>query len=449
MWRIDSVAAAATSAADRAAGALGAPAPQGQARSSQPYKEVRESICLHNHWLVHTQMLRYLETFGEIFRQRAALLQLCEGGEVTAIFEQCLKHGNQASAHDTIKQFYTSREQNRRHVGLAMLLLLKYETSDGIFALVERLKEYMGRCESARRQAYCCIVRHGAHLLEFPSAPGRATQWDDLLHDLQHSHRATACACPAEASVKQQGDSALAADALRRIHDCIEDYLDTHKENAFKSAFQEPARLYFDLCGNTHHRDHVNVHGLNGFLCIIRGGLGIRLPLVPFEEDHETFKGCTNMWNGLTIDAWEHFSRKENFGKNFESIKAFQTGRNRFLHTKQYGGEGAGRPFIGRNAGALELRALRGDPKLLEYVRRYAHFFTPGFLVQRMFEVLNSEIKPEHVGFSKACDTLFALYRAERGVAEEALLEHLYDEYMTTLDVERAAAFLQWLGVLR
>ena len=43
----------------------------------------------------------------------------------------------------------------------------------------------------------------------------------------------------------------------------MEDYLDDHKERAFKSSFMEPARFYYDAVSNHMGRDHVNVHGLN------------------------------------------------------------------------------------------------------------------------------------------------------------------------------------------
>lgn len=93
------------------------------------------------------------------------------------------------------------------------------------------------------------------------------------------------------------------------------DYLDAHKENAFKSSMHEPARFYYDLCGNSHHRDHVNVHGLNGWLCLIRGWFDCNLPILPLETDHDAFKGCSDVWSGLSPKAWEVFSKPENFGK--------------------------------------------------------------------------------------------------------------------------------------
>ena len=50
---------------------------------------------------------------------------------------------------------------------------------------------------------------------------------------------------------------------MGRFYECMEDYLDDHKERAFKSSFMEPARFYYDSVHNHMGRDHVNVHGLN------------------------------------------------------------------------------------------------------------------------------------------------------------------------------------------
>lgn len=40
-------------------------------------------------------------------------------------------------------------------------------------------------------------------------------------------------------------------------------------------------------------------------------------------------------------------------------------------------------------------------------LERFAHFFRRGFFAQRAFETLNSENKPEHVGFRKATQRLY------------------------------------------
>ena len=63
----------------------------------------------------------------------------------------------------------------------------------------------------------------------------------------------------------------------------MEDYLDDHKERAFKSSFMEPARFYYDAVSNHMGRDHVNVYGLNW----VRGREEYELLLI-FHRHHLT-----------------------------------------------------------------------------------------------------------------------------------------------------------------
>lgn len=73
--------------------------------------------------------------------------------------------------------------------------------------------------------------------------------------------------------------------------------------------------------------------------------------------------------------------------------------------------------------------------------------------MQKAFETLNSECKPEHHGFRAAFQTLFEVYQKEEGpdiVPEESYVEHCYrDDMYTQLDVKRTARFFTWLGVLK
>jgi len=70
--------------------------------------------------------------------------------------------------------------------------------------------------------------------------------------------------------------------------------------------------------------------------------------------------------------------------------------------------------------------------------------------VRKAFETLNSEAKPEHMGFRNAAETLYSRYRSDvlQGLGSESLLEHVYDEYFTELDVARVGRFFCWLGVV-
>ena len=69
------------------------------------------------------------------------------------------------------------------------------------------------------------------------------------------------------------------------------------------------------------------------------------------------------------------------------------------------------------------------------------------------FETLNGEAKPEHAGFGDAAGRCFDEYSAQLGLAggagKEGLLEYLYDEYFTELQLARAEHFFGWLGLVK
>jgi hypothetical protein len=243
---------------------------------------------------------------------------------------------------------------------------------------------------------------------------------------------------------------------------CIEDFLDDFKDAAFRSAFIEPARLYFDVIGDPTSRDHVMVHAVNAYLCLLRGGLGIQMPQLPEEQDQWCFMGLADSWAGLKTRVFEqHFADPQNFGKAFEGITALQggqRGRRRLIASNRCGrdmsGGGSAGPLDCRSPRDLEHRAATGtDVRLAVFLERFSFFFRPEFLVRRMFEGLNSETKPEHVGFARAAETLYQIYVSEQLGPEEVaetLVEHVYtDDMFTELDIKATTAFFAWLGIVR
>ena len=407
-------------------------------------------------------MLRDLEMFNKMFQMCPKLKTTCRD-QTDAIVSACCRHGRQQNNASTLASFVRSRNQTERTFAtLAFLLMLKYESRDGIYAVVERMAVRVGRCESAKKQAYIQVVQKGAHVSRNPSAKKiLATKWDHLLSKSK-SHMGGSAGgftfphCPAAEMCSSPSD----IDALNRVYEVVEDYLDDHKEKAFKSAMFEPCRLYFDLVNNAMHRDHVDVHGLNWFLVMIRGGLGVKLPLIPMDSEGDTIGFC-HCWAGLhESKAWAHFADPENFGKSFEGIKDLRRGarsRGRFVKNRSLGGEsdgvtrGKARTFAGGNCQVVERRCRSGDKAFKPYLDKFSYFFRREFLVRRMFEVMNSENKPEHVGFRKACDVLYSIYRqhAAQWAVEDSFLEHVYGSELTFLDIARTTAFFAWLGVCK
>lgn len=359
---------------------------------------------------------------------------------------------------------------DRSTVVLALLFIACFETPDECYALVENVQDRVSRCESAQKQAYILVVERGARAYACPKPNGKDTNF--LCNDKE------VCKVIEELSTQSNGEASTLVSAstglddtpvlqdiakevvcpeeqlvykqhLQNIHTMVEDYLDTHKENAFKSALQEPARFYYDLCSKDHgHRDHVNVHGLNGYLCLVRGWFGFQLPLIPMDNDPDTYKGCTNMWEGLFEEAWAKFSDPEYFGKSFERVKGL---KGSMLKSYRYARHDTTNSFCNtnKNAAEIEREAKQKNPIYKECAEKFAFFFRKDFLVKRMFEGLNAACKPECIGFKASCDILYPLFKKRYNLYDKTteLTEYLYDENYTNLDIDKAAHFLWWCGV--
>lgn len=439
------------------------PTPKLAPTTPATFAAVEKAVCVSRDWMNHTSIATTLRAFDAAFVASARIKTACDK-EAPEIVKLLCRKGRKEDAEPCLVGLVNHPAGGKKaDVALGFLLLFKYASSDRARALIEQIQDRAARCESARRQAYNVLIQSAAAVLACPDEVGR-TKWDDRLPaSLTSGDASDAMATSASplALVRSSHDSEAAKaclgdpaalGALSRLLECVEHYLDAHKLSAFKSALHEPARLWYHLIGHAHHRDHVNVHGLNGYLCIVRGALGCQMPLVPLASDGDAFKGCGNHWRGLSDAAWAAFADPANFGKDMEAIMA--KGTSGFLAHK-HNDDG----WCGRNAGALEERAKRGDAALLPHVARFGHFFTDDFLTRRMFETLNGENDPAVAGFRKACDQLWPLYARRLsprstidGDREPAstLVEHVYtDEYFTTLDTQRVGEFFRWAGVYK
>ena len=324
-------------------------------------------------------------------------------------------------------------------VAYAMHVMVKSDAPDTLLAKLSEAADRAHRCHSAQMQARHLLLGHASRLLERAEQPGQRR------------------------GVENGDGGAAAAErraAQERFEACFEALVDEWKQNAFASAFVEPARCYFDRLRAHHGRDHVNVHGLNWYLVLLNEAVGFRLPLVPHEDEPEGefWKGLADHWAGLDDAAWDAFAAPANFGKGFKGIAALKRGAAARVDTRWLGGrraEGAFRYNGGAQAPPTDaLRgALRRDPKLRAalavYVERFCSFFSAERLAPKAFEILNAESRPELAGVRGAMETLYAAYRAEHALEAETLVEHVYaDEYYTALDGAAVRRFLGWTGVL-
>lgn len=419
-------------------------------RAHQPLKEYEyatNTFCLNPQWVAHTRLVRYLQATGETFKADPSLQkEMGTRDAFDAVALQAIKKGYRLSTDDSaaeqrdlvhncnvlhkMKALYNTAAARQPYLTYAVKILAKFEHPDAIVAKLSEVCDRAERCTSAQRQAFNLLVAHSFHLLE--------------VHDRGSDD------CNLES---REG-------AFAHVLRCMEDFLDDHKERAFKASFMEPTRFYFDLVGDACQRDHVNVHGLNWYLALLHSALGVQVPLLPEYNDPHVM-GFADFWKALEDEAWECFSDPAHFGADFEGIPKLREYRRRLLRQnvprcqfpighatrtpKQFGND------VVNPAHHCSTRRR----ELAIYAERFAHFFSHGFFVQKALETLNSEVKPEHAGFRKACETLYRFYRSEKHTEtspmdEDTFLEYCYvDEYFMELDIARVASFFAWLGVVK
>eukprot|EP00957_Ditylum_brightwellii_P153023 11647995-Ditylum_brightwellii.AAC.1 len=88
---------------------------------------------------------------------------------IEVFFSTRSKHSDSKRTLTCLLQVIDSKGRNRHIIVASLMLMLLYESADGCWAVVERVRERVFRCESAQKQAYVLVVQHGAHVYEFPS----------------------------------------------------------------------------------------------------------------------------------------------------------------------------------------------------------------------------------------------------------------------------------------
>merc|ERR1712079_520124 len=78
------------------------------------------------------------------------------------------------------------------------------------------------------------------------------------------------------------------------------------------------------------------------------------------------------------------------------------------------------------------------------YANRFAFFFQKKILVEKMFQVMNTYIR-----FQQYCDDLYPLFKQAHGLHEKGLHEFLYKDGFEDLNIDKAARFFWFCGVIR
>jgi len=414
----------------------------------EEYQEAQSSIILESKWLKHTKLFKYIRYIDLEFKKNPKLKSTMKSqSEVTNIVEKLITKAypaklkyprsvndivHECNIFDSVMKLFPNLRWRQPYLTYAMDLLYQHAEPDTILSKLSETCDRANRCSSAQRQAFNILIcaAYNCNTLKLTRAPA----YDDL-------------------STKEG--------ALMRVYECIEDFLDDHKERAFMSAFIAPARFYYHITHNDFGKDHVNIHGLNWYLAVLHSTLGVQLPYLPEMSDDGVI-GIIDFWSGLTDDAWSTFSDPMSFGVDFEGIHTFKNKsshqlRSFFKKTVNDNefpiGHRTTRPkILGNDAVNTSSHLSEIRRKLSLYLNRFAYFFSQDFLVKKLFETLNSEMKSEHIGFRKAFETLYQVYRSECLSDQDAdnYIEHCYvDEYYTNLDIFKTGRLLSWLKVTK
>ncbi|CAE7667183.1 unnamed protein product [Symbiodinium microadriaticum] len=336
--------------------------------------------------------------------------------------------------YDALMTLFDNVENTKRpFLTYAITILDQSAEPDLIVAKLSEVCDRAIRCASARRQAFNTLVTSSFQHMDNPAESKCAANVMPLSQTVGHLDN-------------PQG-------ALARLAECFEDYIDDHKEKAFNSSVVQPCRFYFHLIGDNFGKDHVNIHGMNWYLAVLHATLGIQLPVLPQYSDTDQI-GVAPYWERLGHPAWDVFCNPSNFGKDFEGIPELRR-CDKDIMLRAEGGEGGqlfcGLPReVGNEAVNPDEATAAKRKRYALIVNRFAHFFTREFFIRKAIECLNSEIKPEHAGFRRACQTLYRMYRDHWLIDAETFVEYIYDDDMfTSFNEKRAGRFLAWLGVVK
>eukprot|EP00397_Hematodinium_sp_SG-2012_P006885 GEMP01006922.1.p1 GENE.GEMP01006922.1~~GEMP01006922.1.p1 ORF type:complete len:613 (+),score=166.20 GEMP01006922.1:1003-2841(+) len=360
-----------------------------------------------------------------------------------------------------VKQVYSTLEEWKKpYMAHAVELLVQLEPNKS--SIVAKLSEVVDRalhCRQVQIKSFNLVISHSYRL---------------VLSLSDHLNTDKNVKAAKKKRIVKTNDLEDYDTALVRFYECMEDYVDDHKENAFKSSFMEPARLYYFIASNTTAYDNVDTHGVNWYVSFLNSTLNVHLPILAAYWDTWP-NATTDFWVGLNGKAWEEFSADNHFGMQFQGIGPFKKDKEslKSAFVQDISVQNASWPRGNGDVNPAKHFANEAvnpnnkiQKKLAVYAERFAHFFDREYFVKKAFNKLNSEEKPEHAGFRKACETLYAKYRVEQaaafpaayfdkkelpaGTLEDTLIEHAFhDDMYIEFAVENIDRFFVWLGVMK
>lgn len=153
-------------------------------------------------------------------------------------------------------QFYNYMRWERPYVQAAAYEILKSENAGDSMIVLGLLGRGAQQCDARRRFAFSALLNY------VPGARGEAVSTDD------------------------GEDKELTPDvAKHKAYLLLFEAIDSIKEKALRSVFEEPTKLYFNCVGDHTMEGDTVVHGSNTYLALLMATLGIRLPRTPLLSD--------------------------------------------------------------------------------------------------------------------------------------------------------------------
>ena len=230
------------------------------------------------------------------------------------------------------------------------------------------------------------------------------------------------------------------------LREWFENYIDEYKSRAFKSAFLEPAKLYWNQCGNQTLVGDVEVHSSNVFAAILLSCLGVLLPIQPYFLDS---RYATPFLQATALHpAYACMLLPENFGRSWEAIPEV-----RRLAAASYCSHSSDAPFHGNNPQEIANNALNAstaDRQLYSaYLARFTHFFTKQFFLEKAL----LEVMDPNDGQPTVINRLFQKFLGDRAIADPSdykdIRHWVYtedDDLNYHFQPDRCMDLLAWMG---
>eukprot|EP01097_Dermamoeba_algensis_P011818 TRINITY_DN9303_c0_g1_i1.p1 TRINITY_DN9303_c0_g1~~TRINITY_DN9303_c0_g1_i1.p1 ORF type:complete len:644 (-),score=102.31 TRINITY_DN9303_c0_g1_i1:128-2059(-) len=230
--------------------------------------------------------------------------------------------------------------------------------------------------------------------------------------------------------------------SLNYLFQYLEDYIEEYKLLAFRSAFLEPTKLYFNAVRDYVLRDDVEVHGSNTYAAVLLSTLGIQLPFPPVLNDE--VKGCCDFLSASVLSSqYEEMVESKNFGKDLRLLPKCQKINSHvpFIKHNQFIFDGQSPLSIANSAISLDPKQATQRNTLAKYLERYTQFFTPQLFLEKAFMKMYSDPSCQH--------HLQVILSSLLGEApsQTSITDWLYDENYS-FQIDKANKLFAFLGII-